>query len=245
MTTLLAIETATAACSVAVSHDGAEIHLFEVVSRAHAERLLPMVATAMSRAGTGFVDVDAIAVSVGPGAFTSLRIGLAAARGLAVALDKPCFGVSSLEALAAIAGPIGKEHACKRVVVALDSKRGDVFLQVFSAEGAALALPAIVAVDAIALHLAAAGVLPDERVAVAGDADAITAADLRAGGQPHRVIGDCRYPTALAVVRLAAARWVSGERPPAPPRPLYLRPAETGPTIQPAFSVATSASVPG
>src|SRR5512134_3511265 len=100
MTTLLAIETATAACSVAVWSDGAEVPLFEVVERAHAERLLPMLETAIDRAKVAFADVDAIGVGIGPGAFTSLRIGLAAARGLALALDKACLGVTSLEALA-------------------------------------------------------------------------------------------------------------------------------------------------
>src|SRR5512134_3434667 len=123
MTTLLAIETASAACSVAVWRDGAEVHIFEVVERAHAECLLLMVEKAATQAKVAFADVDAIGVGIGPGAFTSLRIGLAAARGLALALNKPCLGVTSLEALAAAASPVARGQRCTYVLVVLDSKR--------------------------------------------------------------------------------------------------------------------------
>ena len=232
---LLAIETATAACSVAVWRDDEEFHLFKVVERAHAECLLPMLETVTLRANADFSHIDAVAVGVGPGAFTSLRIGLAAARGLALALARPCLGVTSLEAVAEAACPLAAaKHGAACVLVALDSKRGDLFVQPFSASGRSLTVPAIVAADDVAAHLDAAGVKRDEIVAVAGDAAAITCTALAAAGYAVRMVDACRFPTALSVARLAAARWLAGDRAPAPPRPLYLRPADTGPPMAPA-----------
>ena len=238
MTTLLAIETATAACSVAVWRDGEEFSIFNVVDRAHAECLMPMLDAVMVQAGLPFAGIDAIAVTIGPGAFTSLRIGLAAARGVALALAKPCIGVTSLEAVAAAARAFAAaEQEQPDVLVALDSKRGDLYAQPFAAHGEPLSHPAIVAADDLAAHLIAARVMGDKPLAVAGDAAAIADAALAAAGYATRSIDACRFPTALAVARLAAARWLAGDRPRTPTRPLYLRAAETGPPIAPAAPI--------
>ncbi len=231
MTMLLAIETATAACSVALWCDGTETHAFEVVGRGHAERLLPMLAATTAEANVDLAEVAAIGVGIGPGAFTSLRIGIAAARGLALALDRPCFGVTSLEALAAAACPLAARQQLSCVLAALDSKRRDLFVQPFAAEGAPLAAPSIIADDGAAALLEAVGVRREETIGIAGDGASMVAASLSAAGYAHRIIDECRHPTALSVVRLTALRWLAGERPQMPPRPLYLRPADTGPPL--------------
>jgi tRNA threonylcarbamoyladenosine biosynthesis protein TsaB len=101
---ILALDTALSACSVALVEDGQTlVSRVEPMARGQAERLAPMVNEVMVEAGLSFKSLDRIAVTCGPGAFTGLRIGLAFARGLALALDKPCVGISTLEVLAAAA----------------------------------------------------------------------------------------------------------------------------------------------
>ena len=90
---ILAFDTATSACSAALWEDGrVGARRFETMTRGHAEALVPMIADVMDEAGTNFPRLDLIAVTVGPGAFTGLRIGLAAARGMALAAAVPCLG---------------------------------------------------------------------------------------------------------------------------------------------------------
>lgn len=99
---VLAIDTALNACSVAIVRDGEVLaRVIEPMARGQAERLAPLVQEVALSAGIAFVDFDRIAVTCGPGAFTGLRVGLAFARGLALALNIPCVGFSTLDALAA------------------------------------------------------------------------------------------------------------------------------------------------
>jgi tRNA threonylcarbamoyladenosine biosynthesis protein TsaB len=99
---ILAIDTALNACSVAIVRDGECLaSRVELMARGQAERLAPLVRDLVGEAGVSFSQFDRIAVTRGPGAFTGLRIGLAFARGLALALGKPCIGLSTLEVLAA------------------------------------------------------------------------------------------------------------------------------------------------
>jgi tRNA threonylcarbamoyladenosine biosynthesis protein TsaB len=105
MDTLLAIDTALNACSVAITHgETTLVSRVEPMARGQAERLAPMVAELMAQAGVSFGQIDRLGVTRGPGAFTGVRIGLAFARGLALSLDRPCIGFSTLEVLAAGAG---------------------------------------------------------------------------------------------------------------------------------------------
>lgn len=98
---VLAIDTALDACSVAVARDGVVLaELSESMNRGQAERLAPMVREAASAAGIAFSQLDRVAVTKGPGSFTGVRVGLSFARALALSLDIPCIGVSTLEALA-------------------------------------------------------------------------------------------------------------------------------------------------
>ncbi len=98
---ILALDTATSACSAALWHDGRVCARRLVrMERGQSEALMPMVLDVLAEAGCGFSQLDLLAVTVGPGAFTGLRIGLAAARGMALASGIPCLGVTTLEAVA-------------------------------------------------------------------------------------------------------------------------------------------------
>ncbi len=131
---ILALDSATSACSVAVFCDDEVIaHGYEEMSRGQAETLIPMVADAMSAAGLVFDALDAIAVTMGPGAFTGVRIGLSTAQSLALAADKPLVGVTTLEAVFAAQG-----QASTPFLVALDTKRTDIYAQLFDSDGEAL-----------------------------------------------------------------------------------------------------------
>ncbi|WP_085341006.1 tRNA (adenosine(37)-N6)-threonylcarbamoyltransferase complex dimerization subunit type 1 TsaB [Aquidulcibacter paucihalophilus] len=111
---ILAIDTALNACSVAVLRSGEVlVSRVEPMAKGQAERLAPMVGEVLAEAGVTAPQIDRIAVTRGPGAFTGLRIGLAFARGFALALDRPCLGISTLEVLAHGA-------AAPRILAAID-----------------------------------------------------------------------------------------------------------------------------
>lgn len=126
---VLAFDTATSACTVAVVHGDAVLsELTLQVPRAHSTRLMPLIAQAIEESGVAKTELDAIAVGIGPGSFTGLRIGLATAKGLAFALEKPCVPVSTLAAAA-----YGTGAQIGLVVPLLDAKRDQVFTAVYAA----------------------------------------------------------------------------------------------------------------
>ncbi len=124
---LLAIETATETCSVALSINAEVIERYQHAPRQHAELLLPWVDSVLAEAGVGFSSLDAIAFSRGPGSFTSLRIGIGVVQGLAWASDCPVVPVSSLAATAQTAVSEG----IKSALVALDARMNEVFTATF------------------------------------------------------------------------------------------------------------------
>src|SRR5215212_4193242 len=139
---VLAIDTALAACSAAVfDAERGEFLATESLAmvRGHAEALLPLVAQVMQEAQTRFVDLHRIAVTTGPGSFTGLRVGISAARAIALATGLPAIGVTTLEAYAA--PYLGSGNG--RVAVAIDARHQHVYLQVFAAEGRTLVAPRI------------------------------------------------------------------------------------------------------
>ncbi len=121
---LLAIETATEACSVALAIDGAVRERFELAPRRHAELALPWIDALLAEAGVARRSIDAIAVGRGPGAFTGVRLAVALAQGLALGLDRPLLPVSSLAALALGA----RAQPGERVLAAVDARMGEIYL---------------------------------------------------------------------------------------------------------------------
>jgi tRNA threonylcarbamoyl adenosine modification protein YeaZ len=144
---VLAIDTALESCSVAVLDTEAERFLAQQslpMKRGHAEALMPLIAQVMTESGVGYQALDRIAVTVGPGSFTGLRVGISAARGLGLAANKPVVGVTTLAAYAAPAIGAADEEP---VIVAIDARHDHVYSQVFSGTGKTLIKPAIVPID--------------------------------------------------------------------------------------------------
>ena len=202
---VLSIDTAIEACQAAVlDGDTVLAARSEAMTRGHQERLAPMVAQAMAEAGVAFAALERVCVTVGPGSFSGVRVGLAFARGLALALDIPCIGVSGLEALAASTGGYGK------VAAAIDARRGQVYLQLFD-RGQPVAPPEAVGLE-VALQrvraFSAAG-----PVLLAG-----TGALLLAPSLGSAALGPER-PDPVVIARLGR----DAPAPGIPPRPIYLR----------------------
>ena len=199
---VLGLDTCLSSCSVAVL-DGERVlaSAREVMARGHQERLAPMARDVMAQAGLAFPSLDRIAVTVGPGSFTGLRVGIAFAKGLALALDRPAVGIGTLEALAAEADGLA--------FPAIDARRGQLYLQAFE-DGRALMAP-----DALTAEVAAA------RVAELSQGRPFTlvgsGAALLADFAPDAAVIAAEGADARHVARLGAGRS------PAPLKPLYLR----------------------
>jgi tRNA threonylcarbamoyladenosine biosynthesis protein TsaB len=139
---LLAIETATEACSIAVLVDGAVIERFEIAPRRHTELALPWAEALLAEAGIAKAQLDAIAVGRGPGAFTGVRLAIALAQGIALALDRPLLPVSTLAALAAgLPLPLAREGRGEgdRILAAIDARMGEIYIASFQRDGDGLA----------------------------------------------------------------------------------------------------------
>lgn len=131
---ILAIETASEACSVALRTGETCLHRFALAPRGHAERLLPWVQETLEEAGVALSALDAIAFSRGPGSFTSLRIGISVVQGLAWGASLPVVPLSSLRVTAQAAAAAGVTKA----LVAMDARMGEVFCGLFEADGAGI-----------------------------------------------------------------------------------------------------------
>lgn len=232
MVSVLGFDSAGNGCSAAVLRDGrVAARRFVLMARGQAEALMPMIEAVLDEAATPLDTIDLIAVTIGPGAFTGLRIGLAAARGLALASGVPALGITTFAAVAAQVPP--QARAGRRLVVALDSKRSELYLQAFAADGMPQGEGALVAPADLA------GWVPEGPLLLAGDAAPRLAAALlqSAPNSALTLAPGLGVPDAADVARLAAAAWHPGLRPP-PPLPLYLRAPDTtapgrGPTVPP------------
>jgi tRNA threonylcarbamoyladenosine biosynthesis protein TsaB len=220
---ILGFDTATSACSAAVWENGRiAARRFEPMSRGQSERLMPMVREVLSEAGADFPDLDLLAVTTGPGAFTGLRIGLAAARGMALAGDLACFGVTTLDAVAA--GVSETERQKANVLVVLDSKRAEVYAQAFRSDLRPLSeAQALMPADLAALMANGEG--DADRVLVAGDGAGQVIQALKDKGIEAVLSTAPGVPDAATVAAIAAERW-SSDQPAEPLRPLYLRPPD-------------------
>jgi len=215
---ILALETGSRACSVAVFNSPADIpaSLHENTDHGHATMLMPMIDQAMAQAGCGYGDLARIAVAVGPGSFTGIRVGLAAALGLSLASGVPVVGISSFLTVAEV------ERQGRRLFVLLDSRREEPFLVELDAALRFIQPPAVVKPDALDSILAAA-----QPLILAGDAPAIARYAEQAGIESIQAA-----PNALAVAQLAADQ---ARRYDLPPKPVYVRPPDvTMPKPKPA-----------
>lgn len=222
---ILAFDTCLGACSVAVGlHAGGALEkveaLYEEMATGQAERLMPMIDTAMRTAGIGFGDLDRIAVTTGPGTFTGTRIGIAAARALALATATGVTGISTLQLMAEEAGhALNRTRQGRPIAVTVDAHRGQIYAQVFAADGSPETPPQLFTIER-------AATLAAERpiIFVGSGAAAVTAAAAVAGYAAEAALPHLQ-PNA-AFLLLAALKHAPQD---APLRPLYLRPADAKP----------------
>lgn len=204
---ILALDTTTRGGSVAVTRDAQLLALVPGdAARSHSERLPGEIAAALSEAGLQRGDIDLLAVATGPGAFTGLRIGLAAMQGLAMTLNRPVIGISALDALAAGVAP---GEGADLVAPWMDAQRGEVFAMLLDpAAGRTLESP--LAGDPTAVLLSWRAHLEGRTAVFIGDAasrDATLIAVAGAGQWTTRT----PPPLAPALARLAAVRAARGE----------------------------------
>ena len=221
---MLALDACLGAVSVAVRWQDAAgrwqmRHALERRERGHAERLMPMLADVMQQAGLGFCDLHRIAATVGPGSFTGVRTGVAAARGLALACGVPVVGATSLAVMARQAlDLIGAARGERVLAVAADARRDMAYLQLFDGTGRALGEP-LVATP----RDAAAAIGSRPAIVVGSGADAVAAAVKAAGGAAEAALPDLE-PDAQALAVLAADL-----APVDALRPLYVREPDVKP----------------
>lgn len=211
---LLAIDTSSDACAVGLAVDGNLTARSETAGRAHAELLMGMIDQAMAEAGLAFADLDRIAVTIGPGSFTGVRVGIAAARGLALASGVPAVGVSTLAVHADAARPVA---GSRPVLAVLAAGRGELYGALYDTAGSAIAPACAASAQVFAAMLQANTVL------------AGSGADLVIAALPM----DVRPPVAhrdaapsLATLCALAARLPAST---GAPKPLYLRPPDAKP----------------
>lgn len=214
---VLGIDCATAACSAAVIQDGTTLsHRFVAMMRGHASALVPMIEETLLDAGHKIADIDLIAVTVGPGAFTGVRIGLATAHALTTSTGIPMIGITTMEAVARAQGT--QEGP---LLVAMETKRADIYVQLFLPDGAVAAPPLAVEEADLTARL------PEVPLVVAGDAAARAMAVLNAAGREAVLSEGPEHPDAAWVAMIGSERYAEATLVPA--EPLYLRPPDVGP----------------
>jgi tRNA threonylcarbamoyladenosine biosynthesis protein TsaB len=215
---LLAIDTALEACSAAVldtESSGVASESLPMV-RGHAEALIPLIGRVMKQAAMAFSELDRIAVTTGPGSFTGLRVGIAAARGIALAAAKPVVGLTTL---AAYAAPHIAHDDKTAIAVAIDARHQHVYLQIFGPGGRTLIAPRISSITD-AVRAAAHG-----PVRIVGTGATMLAVAWPAHDAPPVLVDESRAPDIVWVARLAAAADESAND----PKPLYLRAPDAQP----------------
>lgn len=225
---ILAIDTAANLCAAAV-YDTEEARVLGMVSenigKGHAEVLMGYIERALAQANIGFAEIDRIAVNVGPGSFTGVRIGVSAARGFALVLNYPAIGVTAFEALAMEAR---ETHPGSPVLVAIDAHRGEIYAQAFNSDGKSMGEPLAGSPDDV---LALLSQMPYQPV-LTGSASTRLNEML---AEPLAVAGVAATGHIETFARIAALR-DPGEA----PKPLYLRGPDAKPQM--GFAVARKAT---
>ena len=141
MANLLILDASSALCSVSVTTDQGNFHLCEDQPRRHAQRLLPMVDEILQQAGMSKHQLDGIAYGRGPGSFTGIRIAASVMQGIALALDLPVYGCSSLQAVAQEVADTQSIHTAQRIAVVMDAHMGEVFWSIFQCDNNGMMQP--------------------------------------------------------------------------------------------------------
>ncbi|MBO1024770.1 tRNA (adenosine(37)-N6)-threonylcarbamoyltransferase complex dimerization subunit type 1 TsaB [Ochrobactrum sp. SD129] len=214
---ILALDTASSWCAAAVYDSGTDTVLAEIsenIGKGHAEVLMDYIEQAMTQSGIAMAKLDRVAVNVGPGSFTGVRIGVSAARGFALALDRPALGVSAFDALAS---EIAVSHPGHPVLVLLEAHRGEIYAQAFGADAVAITGPMVLArEEALALIQQQSSETILAGSAAAALNETLAGSFSVARGEPTARIG--------TYAKLAALH-----EPGEAPKPLYMR----GPDVKP------------
>ncbi len=227
---ILALDTAGENCAVALARAGDGLHVLarrcETIGRGHAERLMPMIGEALAEAGLGYGDLQRIVVTTGPGSFTGTRIGVAAARALALALSVPAVGVSVLDALIEAA----RAETDGLIVAALDARRGEIYAKAVKSVGKPISnqgsgtILLAAQVTTVATLAGAIAKLNCGAVTLTGSAAASLARMLGEAGIGAAIAGEAATVDILTVAALGSRSDAIS-----PPVPLYLRPPDAKP----------------
>ena len=213
---ILAFDASVAACSAALWRDGVVLATGrQPMDQGQAEVLMPLIEDVMARGGATYSALDRIAVTVGPGSFTGVRVGLSAARGLGLAAGKPVVGVLTTESLAAAVPETERGDAGSRakILALIDTKRGDLYVQQFDRD-----LNSVGSVEVMAAGDLARWIGPGP-VLVVGDGAGVGAHAIG----PHAILSRAdALPEPAVLARLAAARAPV----PGGPLPVYVRPPD-------------------
>jgi tRNA threonylcarbamoyl adenosine modification protein YeaZ len=216
---ILAIDTCMQACSAAVMAGGKIHYHYEEIGKGHAERLLPMVDKVMQEVGISYRELAQVAVTNGPGTFTGVRIGVAAARGIMLAANIPAVAASSLHVMSA--GYSLKYNPDIPVTVAVDARREQLYIQSFGKTGVPEGKPLILSV------MQAVSTLPTKPCIIIGSGASILAEAARQVDKEYTAFDIGIQPDASVLADMACKLELSG----GVPCPLYLRPPDAKPQI--------------
>ncbi|MHC5231591.1 tRNA (adenosine(37)-N6)-threonylcarbamoyltransferase complex dimerization subunit type 1 TsaB [Brucella sp. LJL56] len=216
---ILALDTAASWCSVAVYNFDGDVVLADVsenIGKGHAELLMGYVERAVTEAKLSLRDMDRVAVNIGPGSFTGVRIGVSAARGFALALGVPAIGITAFEALAAEAQALLPE---KPALILLDAHRGEIYAQAFDAEGGPNLKPLVLSRE----EAEALAVSQAENTVLAGSA----APAINEAIGSRFALGPVESTAKIGIYARLACTRQSGDA----PKPLYMRGPDAKPQV--------------
>ncbi|KQT84407.1 tRNA (adenosine(37)-N6)-threonylcarbamoyltransferase complex dimerization subunit type 1 TsaB [Methylobacterium sp. Leaf466] len=208
---ILAIDTALESCSACIATEESDALLAVesmVLVRGHAEALLPLIERVVARCVGGFESLDRVAVTVGPGSYTGLRVGLSAARAIGLATGIPVVGVTTLSALLA---PVLATHGEGLIAAAIDARHGSIYLQAMNPADGIIVPPSLVPLDEAAAMIGT-------RATLVGSGAPMLAAAMSARGVETTIAG-----TASPDIAWVASLGFLADPEQALPRPLYLR----------------------
>jgi tRNA threonylcarbamoyladenosine biosynthesis protein TsaB len=227
---ILAIDTSCGVASACILDSGADEAIArhsEPMERGHAETLAPLIERLMFGVEGGFASLDRIAATVGPGSFTGIRVGLAIARAMGLALNVPVVGVSTL---VAFAGPLLLEPGAGIIASAIDARHGRIYIQLFEPTGRPL-VPA--RVDGLREAVRSIGAGP---VRLTGSGAPMLAMEAARTGLNAELVSGAEYPDITVVARVGLA----ADPKDAPPHPLYLKPPDAQPAAATGVARASS-----